>query len=206
MSDEESAAALCYARDPRRPAPRPAHRRGDAADLRDLDLRAVEPGVHQGYDYSRTRNPTRDALQAALANLEGGARGVRFRLRHGGDARRCSSCSMPARTSSPCTTSTAAATGCSRTCASAPPATACRSSTCRRRAALEAAMRPDTRLVWVETPTNPLLKLVDLAAMARVGAPARPARRAATTPSPRPSSSGRSSTASTSWCTPPPST
>src|SRR5579863_2122750 len=31
------------------------------------------PGVHQGYDYARTRNPTRDALQAALANLEGGA-------------------------------------------------------------------------------------------------------------------------------------
>src|SRR5579872_3961663 len=30
------------------------------------------PGVHKGYDYSRTRNPTRDALQAALCNLEGG--------------------------------------------------------------------------------------------------------------------------------------
>ncbi len=33
-------------------------------------------------------------------------------------------------------------------------------------AALEAAVRPDTRLVWVETPTNPLLKLVDLSAVA----------------------------------------
>ena len=73
-------------------------------------------------------------------------------------------------------------------------------------AALEAAMRPDTRLLWVESPTNPLLKLVDLAAVARDGARARPARRAATTPSRRPSSSGRSSTASTSSCTPRPST
>src|SRR6185437_2263290 len=36
------------------------------------------PGVHQGYDYSRTRNPTRDALQAALANLEGGAAAFAF--------------------------------------------------------------------------------------------------------------------------------
>ena len=40
------------------------------------------PGVHQGYDYSRSRNPTRDALQAAVANLEGGAAGFArgFRL------------------------------------------------------------------------------------------------------------------------------
>src|SRR6185312_11482 len=36
------------------------------------------PGVHKGYDYSRTRNPTRDALQAAMANLEGGAAGFTF--------------------------------------------------------------------------------------------------------------------------------
>src|SRR5262244_3510382 len=36
------------------------------------------PGEHQGYDYSRTRNPTRDALQAALANLEGGAAAFAF--------------------------------------------------------------------------------------------------------------------------------
>ena len=36
------------------------------------------------------------------------------------------------------------------------------------RAALEAALRPETRLIWVETPTNPLLKLVDLAMVAEV--------------------------------------
>src|SRR5215470_9514547 len=36
------------------------------------------PGVHKGYEYSRTANPTRDALQAAVANLEGGAAGFGF--------------------------------------------------------------------------------------------------------------------------------
>src|SRR6201984_2818104 len=36
------------------------------------------PGVHQGFDYARTRNPTRDALQASLASLEGGAAAFAF--------------------------------------------------------------------------------------------------------------------------------
>src|SRR3981081_1237630 len=36
------------------------------------------PGVHKGYDSPRTRNPPRDALQAAVANLEGGAAGFAF--------------------------------------------------------------------------------------------------------------------------------
>src|SRR5512135_3564294 len=36
------------------------------------------PGVHKGFDYSRTRNPTRDALQAAVANLEGGTAAFAF--------------------------------------------------------------------------------------------------------------------------------
>src|SRR5215472_15742871 len=36
------------------------------------------PGVHQGFDYARTRNPTRDALQASLANLEGGGAAFAF--------------------------------------------------------------------------------------------------------------------------------
>jgi cystathionine gamma-lyase len=36
-------------------------------------------------------------------------------------------------------------------------------------AAVEAAIRPDTRLIWVETPTNPMLKLVDLTAIAAIG-------------------------------------
>src|SRR5438477_11160991 len=36
------------------------------------------PGEHRGYDYARTRNPTRDALEAMLAALEGGAAAFAF--------------------------------------------------------------------------------------------------------------------------------
>ncbi|NEL80838.1 MAG: aminotransferase class I/II-fold pyridoxal phosphate-dependent enzyme, partial [Xanthomonas perforans] len=35
-------------------------------------------------------------------------------------------------------------------------------------AAFEAAIRPDTKMVWIETPTNPMLKLVDIAAIAAI--------------------------------------
>ena len=38
----------------------------------------TEPGVHQGFEYSRTRNPTRDALQASLASLERGSHAIAF--------------------------------------------------------------------------------------------------------------------------------
>ena len=164
------------------------------------------PGVHKGFEYSRTRNPTRDALQAALANLEGGAAGLRLRLRHGRHRRRCWSCSTPARTSSPCTTCTAAATGCSRTCASARPGTSVSFVDLSQAGALQAALRPDTRLVWVETPDQSAAEAGRPERGGRARARARHHQPCATTPSPRPSSSARSSTASTSSCTRPPST
>jgi hypothetical protein len=124
------------------------------------------PGCHKGYDYSRTRNPTRDALQAAVANLEGGAAGFAFASGMATTAT-CSSCSMrlahrrharPVRRQLPAVRERPQALGGPRVSfvdLSKP-------------AALEAAIRPDTRMVWVETPTNPLLKLVDLSATARV--------------------------------------
>jgi cystathionine gamma-lyase len=125
------------------------------------------PGVHQGYDYARTRNPTRDALQAALADLEGGAAAFAFASGmaatatllelidagshivamhdlYGGTYRLLEN----VRTRS-------AGLGVSFADLSQP-------------AALEAALRPETRLLWVETPTNPLLKLVDLEAVAHI--------------------------------------
>src|SRR6201984_1827154 len=125
------------------------------------------PGVHQGYDYSRSRNPTRDALQAAVANLEGGGAGFAFASGmaasatllelldagshviamhdlYGGSYRLLENVRKRS-----------AGLGVSVRALSKP-------------AALEAAIRPNTRLVWVETPTNPLLKLVDLSALARV--------------------------------------
>src|SRR6202171_2207657 len=125
------------------------------------------PGVHQGYEYSRTRNPTRDALQAAVASLEGGAAGFAFASGmaasatvlelldagshivamhdlYGGSYRLLENVRKRS-----------AGHRVSFVDLSNP-------------AALAAAIRPDTRLVWVETPTNPLLKLVDLSAIAGV--------------------------------------
>ena len=125
------------------------------------------PGVNKGYDYSRTRNPTRDALQAAIANLEGGTAGFSF-------------------ASGMATTSTVL-----ELIDSGSHIVAMHDlyggsyrlfENVRKRsagldvslvdltnpAALEAAIRPNTRLVWVETPTNPLLKLVDLSAVAAI--------------------------------------
>jgi cystathionine gamma-lyase len=125
------------------------------------------PGVHQGYDYARTRNPTRDALQAALANLEGGGAAFAFASGmaatatllelldagshivamhdlYGGSYRLLENVRQRS-----------AGLGVAFVDLSKPQA-------------LEAAIRPNTRLVWVETPTNPLLKLVDLSALARM--------------------------------------
>jgi cystathionine gamma-lyase len=123
------------------------------------------PGVHQGYDYSRSRNPTRDALQAAVANLEGGGAGFAFASGmaasatvlelldagshivamhdlYGGSYRLLENVRKRSAGHSVSFVDLTAA------------------------AALEAAIRPETRLVWVETPTNPLLKVVDLTAVA----------------------------------------
>jgi cystathionine gamma-lyase len=125
------------------------------------------PGVHKGYEYSRTRNPTRDALQAAVANLEGGTAGFAF-------------------ASGMATTSTVLELldsgshiiamhdlygGSYRLLENVRKRSAGLDVSfvdLTNAAALEAAIRPNTRLVWVETPTNPLLKLVDLSAVAAV--------------------------------------
>jgi cystathionine gamma-lyase len=123
------------------------------------------PGVHQGYEYSRTRNPTRDALQAAVANLEGGAAGFAF-------------ASGMAATATLLELLDAGAHiiamhdlygGSYRLLENVRKRSAGHSVSfvdLTRVAALQAAIRPETRLVWVETPTNPLLKLVDLTAVA----------------------------------------
>jgi cystathionine gamma-lyase len=125
------------------------------------------PGVHKGYDYSRTRNPTRDALQAAVANLEGGTAGFAFASGmattatvlelidsgshiiamhdlYGGSYRLFENVRKRS-----------AGLDVSFVDLTNP-------------AALAAAVRPNTRLLWVETPTNPLLKVVDLSAVAAV--------------------------------------
>ncbi len=128
------------------------------------------PGVHQGFEYSRSQNPTRFAYERCVADLEGGDAGFAFasglaatstvlELLDSGDhvvalddiyggTRRLFE--QVRRRSA----------GLSFTY-----------SDLRDRAALEAALTPKTRMIWVETPSNPLLKLVDLEMIAAVARP-----------------------------------
>lgn len=125
------------------------------------------PGQHTGYEYSRSGNPTRHALETAIAELEGGTRGYAFASGlaaistvlelldkdshivavddvYGGTYRLIENVRKRS--------------------------TGLRVSWVKPDdlAGLEAAIRPDTRMIWVETPTNPLLKLADLQAIAAI--------------------------------------
>ena len=122
------------------------------------------PGDHQGHEYARVTNPTRSDLEANLASLEGAAHGVAFasgvaavdavlrRLRpgdhvvagndlYGGTYRLMRQVHEPM--------------GVDFTFVDLDSAEA-----------LDAAMTDATRLVWLETPTNPLLRVYDIAALA----------------------------------------
>ena len=125
------------------------------------------PGVHQGYEYSRTSNPTRDALQAAVANLEDGAAGFAFAS---GMAATATILEL-LDSGSHIIAMNDLYGGTYRLLENVRKRSAGHSVSfvdLSDPRALEAAIRPDTRLVWVETPTNPLLKLVDLSAVAAI--------------------------------------
>jgi len=123
------------------------------------------PGVHQGYDYSRSRNPTRDALQAAVANLEGGGAGFAFASGMAASATLLELLDA----GSHIIAMHDLYGGSYRLLENVRKRSAGHSVSfvdLTDAAALETALRSNTRLVWVETPTNPLLKVVDLAAVA----------------------------------------
>ena len=125
------------------------------------------PGEHQGFEYSRSHNPTRFAYERCAAGLEGGTRGFAF-------------------------ASGLAATGTILELLDTGSHVIAMDDVyggsyrlfegVRRRSAgldfdwvdlsdlakFEAAIRPETKMVWIETPTNPLLKLVDITAVAEV--------------------------------------
>ena len=125
------------------------------------------PGVHQGYDYARTRNPTRDALQAALADLEGGAAAFAFASGMAASATLLELLDAGAHVIAMHDLyggSYRLFENVRRRSADLDVSFVDLS----KAASLEAAIRTETRLVWVETPTNPLLKIVDLTAIARI--------------------------------------
>jgi cystathionine gamma-synthase len=123
-------------------------------------------GKDRGYEYSRTGNPTRAALEVALASLEGATHGRAFasgmaaedailRMLAPGDHLIMGNDAYGG--TFRLITRVIAATGVEWTAVDLGDA-----------AAVEAAMRPETKLVWTETPTNPTLSVVDIAALAAV--------------------------------------
>jgi cystathionine gamma-lyase len=124
------------------------------------------PTPDKGYEYSRTGNPTRTALEKCLAALEGAAFGAAF-------SSGCGAADAVIHTLSAgdhVVVSDDVYGGTYRlfTRVYAQLGIATTFADLSRPGALEAALTPATRLVWIETPTNPLLKLADLAAIARV--------------------------------------
>ena len=125
------------------------------------------PGDHQGFEYSRSHNPTRFAYERCIADLEGGSRGFAF-----ASGLAATSTILELLDSGSHVIAMDDVYGGSYRLFER----------VRRRsagldfswidltdvAAFEAAIRPDTRMVWIETPTNPLLKLVDIAAIAGI--------------------------------------
>jgi cystathionine gamma-synthase/cystathionine gamma-lyase len=124
------------------------------------------PGVTKGYEYSRSGNPTRHALEQCIAALEGGSHGFAFAsglgasttLFHtlksgdhvlsgddvyGGTFRLLDKVMRPMGITSSFVDMTDPAT-------------------------VRASLRPETRMIWIETPTNPMLKIFDIAAIAEI--------------------------------------
>ena len=113
------------------------------------------PGQHKGYEYSRSGNPTRAALETCLAVARRRRAGPGLRLRAWRRRRPSCRCSSPATRSSPPPTSTAAPIGCSSASSEAlgPRLPLHRRPQPAR--ASQALITPATKLVWIETPTNP---------------------------------------------------
>jgi cystathionine gamma-lyase len=125
------------------------------------------PGVNKGYDYARTKNPTRMAFERCIADLEGGTAAFAF-----ASGLAAISTALECLDQGSHVISVDDLYGGSRRLFER----------VRKRSmgievtyldlsdpdAIEAAIRPNTRLVWVETPTNPLLKLVDLERVAAI--------------------------------------
>jgi cystathionine gamma-lyase len=125
------------------------------------------PGVHKGFEYARTQNPTRMALERCIADLEGGIAGFAFASGmaatatildclekdshvvvgddvYGGTRRLFDQVRRPS-------------AGIEATYVDLSSAET-----------LTTAIRPSTRLIWLETPTNPMLKVVDLERVAAI--------------------------------------
>lgn len=122
------------------------------------------PGVHKGYDYSRSGNPTRTALETALAALEGGSRGFVFASGLGALTTLILALLRPG---DHVVIGDDVYGGTFRLFTRVFEQYGLKLSYIDMTNAenVRAAIRQETKLVFLETPTNPMLKLVDLAAV-----------------------------------------
>jgi cystathionine gamma-synthase len=125
-----------------------------------------EVGRPKRWDYARGGNPTRDAFEVALASLEGGSRGFAFSSGMGAETTLLLTLSPGDHVvladdvyggTYRLLTKVLAGWGLASTAVDLTDVDA-----------LEHAMRPDTKIVWVETPSNPMLKIVDVARVAEI--------------------------------------
>jgi cystathionine gamma-lyase len=124
------------------------------------------PGQHKGYEYSRTGNPTRAALETCLAALEGGERGLAF-------ASGLAATNAVLAQLKPGDEVAAAADlygGTFRLLERVfkPWGLVARYTDDASPDGMRKLITPKTKLVWIETPTNPLLQIVDIAAIADI--------------------------------------
>jgi cystathionine gamma-synthase len=126
-----------------------------------------EVGVHQGYEYSRSGNPTRTALETCLAALEHGARGLAFASGLAAEDTLLRTVLTPG---SHLVVPDDAYGGSYRLFAKVMSRWGVEHTAVPLHDldAVRSAMRPETKLVWAETPTNPLLGIADLAALAQI--------------------------------------
>ena len=122
------------------------------------------PGVHKGYDYSRSTNPTRKALEACIADLEGSNFGYAF-----ASGMSASATVLEILSSGDHVIAMDDLYGGTyrlfenvRKRSAGLDFTFCDLSDVK---ALEASLKPNTKMIWIETPTNPLLKIADLKAI-----------------------------------------
>ena len=123
------------------------------------------PGKHKGFEYSRSQNPTRNAYERCIADLESGAQGYAF-----ASGMAATATALELLDSGDHVVAMEDLYGGSRRLFSRVRERSAKLAfsyvDLTDPAAFEAAIRPETRMLWVETPTNPLLKLVDLSALA----------------------------------------
>jgi cystathionine gamma-lyase len=123
------------------------------------------PGVHKGFEYGRSQNPTRFAFERAMADLESGTAGFAFASGLAAIATTLELLSV----GDHIIATDDLYGGTFRLIDKVRKRTAGLDVSFvdfTDLAAIEAAIRPETRLLWIETPTNPLLRIVDLEAVA----------------------------------------